>query len=226
MMKEYHYYDDLIGKKIGRLTVLENTYKRNKDNRVLYKCQCECGNIVEVAGKYLKSGNTKSCGCLQRESVIKKNYKHGLANTRICSIWRDIRRRCNDKTRERYYKHYGARGIKVCKEWDNPDDGFMNFYNWSMVNGYKEDLTIERIDVNGDYCPENCKWIPLKEQAWNKTTTIKTIDGYPVAKWAFEHGLDVRKIRNQNKDIEQITLYELHRRHFDYPLAPCTPDML
>lgn len=220
------FYDDLIGKKFGRLTVLENTKKVDKDNRTIYKCQCDCGNIVEIIGKRIKSGETKSCGCAQRESVIKRNYKHGLSDTRICSIWRDIRRRCNDKTRERYYKHYGARGIKVCDEWDNPDDGFMNFYNWSMANGYKDDLTIERIDVNGNYCPENCKWIPLKEQAWNKTTTIKTIDGYPVAKWAFEHGLDVRKVKNQNKDIEQITAYELHRRYFDYPLAPCTPDML
>lgn len=223
------FYDDLIGKKFGRLTVLENTKKVDKDNRTIYKCQCDCGNIVEVVGKRIKSGATKSCGCAQRESVTKRNYKHGLATTRLHSIWTEMKRRCYDKTRKSY-KHYGAKGIKVCDEWLNDKDGFVNFYNWAISKGYRDDheppLSIDRIDVNGNYCPENCRLATLQEQTCNKSTSIRTKDGYPIALWAIHHGLDPRKIREENKDASEIDIYDLHRRYFDYPLAPCTPDML
>lgn len=158
--------DNIIGKRFGRLVVLENLNIK-KHNLILHKCQCDCGKIVNVFNGYLKTGHTTSCGCLAREV----HSKHHLSSSRLYNIYCGMKRRCyvpNDD----FYNHYGGRGIKICEDWLNKETGFKTFYDWAMANGYKDKMTIERIDVNGNYCPENCCWIPKGDQAKNTTRSV------------------------------------------------------
>ena len=150
--------EDLTGKRFGRLVVLE--FVPNDKSGSFWKCMCDCGNIHTVYGSDLKNGHTKSCGCI--------NLKHGLTNTKLFSVWHGFKSRCYNKN-TRSYKNYGGRGIKVCEEWRND---FMSFYNWAINNGYHDDLTLDRIDVDGNYCPDNCKWICSKEQHRNTRKNI------------------------------------------------------
>lgn len=160
---------DLTGQKFGKLTVIKKVEK-SKNNRIKWICKCERGNITTVITYHLKSGKIKSCGC----SKIKKGkensaYKHGLSNNKIYrkldSIYGTIKCRCYNPNNKKY-KNYGGRGITICEEWKND---FMSFYNWAINNGYKEGLSIDRINVNGNYEPNNCRWVRMKEQANNKT---------------------------------------------------------
>ena len=157
---------DITGKRFGRLVAISGN-ERDCHRNVLWTCKCDCGNEVKIILESLKNGRTKSCGCLNKEKRGKNNLIHGKSKTRIYHIWRDMKDRCTNPSRSTY-KYYGARGINVCKQWSGSND-FLNFYKWSMANGYKDDLTIDRIDVNGNYCPENCRWIDIKMQSNNKT---------------------------------------------------------
>ena len=166
----------------GRLVVVA-TAGRNKENRLQYLCQCDCGNQTVVIGKHLHSGNTKSCGCFKKDAGIKANTTHGMSKTRIYRTWASMKDRCEREFCDRF-PAYGGRGIKVCDEWRN---SFEAFYAWAMANGYADNLTLERIDVNGNYCPENCKWIPARDQANNKRTTLlltKNGETHLVKEWA------------------------------------------
>lgn len=156
---------DLTGKRFGRLVVLGLSNVR-KANKRYWLCRCDCGKLVDAQGNNLVSGNTRSCGCLRKETSVSCNTTHGLRYTRIHNIWSKMKDRCNN-ARCVEYELYGARGITYCPEWET----FLPFYNWAMENGYREDLTIDRIDVNGNYCPENCRWITLEEQQKNRRTT-------------------------------------------------------
>ena len=161
--------NDLSGQRFGRLVVLERTGSKN--NRPLWLCKCDCGNEKIVSTSGLKSGDTKSCGCLKQEKTIENNKNkttHGKSKTKLYNVWFDIKRRCYNPKRENY-KDYGGRGIKVCDEWKN---NFEKFYNWANENGYKEGLSIDRIDVNGDYEPKNCRWVDNYAQANNKTNNF------------------------------------------------------
>lgn len=173
---------DLTGKEFGRLKVIERApdyINKKGEKEVQWLCQCNCENhtILPVRAHSLLNGHTKSCGCLQRE----KATKHGGKNTRLYGIWIGMRRRCYD-TKHEAYKDYGGRGIKVCDEWK---DDFAIFRDWAMSHGYNPDAefgecTIDRIDPNGNYCPENCRFVSMKVQANNKRNTVSVIsnDGY------------------------------------------------
>lgn len=169
-----------LGKKFGRLTVVGFGERKlsNGANCITWDCKCDCGNMAYgKLPKYVKSGEVMSCGCLKREqnahNLGEKRKTHGKTDTRLYRIWEGMRRRCRLAT-EPAYERYGGRGIRVCEDWSD----FQKFYEWAMTNGYEENLTIERIDVDGNYEPSNCTWIPLGKQAWNKRDTIRVdIDG-------------------------------------------------
>ena len=143
--------------------MLEDTLER-KNKHPIYKCICDCGDIVYVKGCHLRSGHTKSCGCLNVEKNKKLHTKHGKRYTRLYRIWLNMKDRCYNKN-NLSYKNYGGRGIKICDEWLHD---FVNFYNWSMTNGYKDELTIDRINVNGNYEHSNCRWATTKQQNNNR----------------------------------------------------------
>lgn len=160
---------DLTGLQFGDLTVISLAL-REKGKRKYYRCQCSCGNIKDISASHLVTGASRSCGCKVRERTIERNLKHGDTNTRLFSIWSSMRKRCNNKND----MHYGGRGISVCNEWND----YQTFKEWSIASGYDDNLTIERIDVNKGYCPQNCTWIPLSKQAKNKTNSrYVTING-------------------------------------------------
>ena len=186
---------DLTGKKFGKLTVIKLLYsKKLKDNKHYshyYLCKCDCGKEVEICLSNLLTGNTKSCGCLKKEYPNHKT--HGLIEHRLYKIYNGMKVRCYNKNAINY-KDYGGRGITVCQEWLND---FINFYNWAMANGYTDDLSIDRIDNNGNYEPSNCRWANSIEQANNKRNN-KVIEYNGIRKtisqWERETGIDHRKI--------------------------------
>lgn len=186
---------NMIGKKFNKLIVLEEC-KERKDRRKVYKCICECGNIVNVIGKNLRNGNTKSCGCLKHDT--KPNFKHGKRHTRLYNIWYDMKRKCYKQNRQDYHC-YGGRGIKICDNWLHD---FMNFYDWSMVNGYNDTLTIDRIDVNGNYEPSNCRWTDIKTQGNNRRTNVLlTYNGktQTMMMWAEELNLPYNTVKYRHQ---------------------------
>lgn len=154
---------DITGQRFGRLIVLKETGERSKEGRVKWLCQCDCGNKLNVVGKSLRNGNTKSCGCLQKERVREVNTIHGKRKTRLYSIWHDMLRRC-ENPKVVSYKLYGYRGIKICEKWHD----FQSFYDWAMENGYADSLTLDRIDCDGNYEPKNCRWVSMKTQQNNR----------------------------------------------------------
>ena len=160
-------FQDLTGQRFGRLVVIERAedYVRpNGHPQVQWRCKCDCGNEKITVAYSLTHGLCTSCGCARTERIVNMNYEHGQSNSSLYRRWQHMKDRCYNPNDKRY-KNYGRRGIKVCDEWLN---SFENFYNWAVNNGYQEGLTIDRIDVDGNYEPSNCRWVTTKEQQFNK----------------------------------------------------------
>lgn len=156
---------NLIGQKFGKLTVIEKS-TNTKQGKQMWVCKCDCGKTKAkpVNTSDLKAGRVKSCGCLYFESNKGRNRVHGLTHSRIYNIRQSFLSRCyNEKNVA--FKNYGGRGITVCEEWRN---SFNAFYDWATANGYSENLTLDRIDSNGNYEPSNCRWVSMKEQENNR----------------------------------------------------------
>ena len=177
---------NLTGKRFGKLVVIK-TAGKTKNGAYLWQCKCDCGNEIIANVGNLKNGHTKSCGCLRVDRCKTNFTKHGLEHTRLYGIWSDMRLRCYDEKNIAYHR-YGGRGITICDEWKNDVKAF---YDWATANGYKDSLTIDRIDNDGNYCPENCRWATVKEQASNRRSNILvTHNGktQTMKKWANEVG--------------------------------------
>lgn len=182
---------DLTGKHFGRLNVLKMT--RNRRGKLAWECRCDCGNVIVTSASHLTSGHTKSCGCLQKEMFSKTVTKHGKTGNRVLGIWYGMRKRCYYE-KDRHFADYGGRGITICDEWKND---FQPFYDWAMSHGYAENLTIDRIDVNGNYCPDNCRWITNEEQQNNRRTShYLTYNGetHTIKDWAKITGIKYRTL--------------------------------
>jgi len=158
---------DLIGKKINRLTILDEKTSKGKRRVTKCLCLCECGNKKWIRKAKIKNGESKSCGCLRSEILAKKQKTHCMTNTKPYRAWQGMKSRCKNKN-EPVFKHYGGRGITYDQKWEK----FINFWK-NMKDGYKDGLTLDRINTNGNYCKENCRWATWKEQQNNRRNTNK-----------------------------------------------------
>lgn len=173
-MAESNHDKKWIGQRFSRLTVIDIKPPSKNRREWRWVCQCDCGNIITVAATSIKSGNTKSCGCLKNEKSglrFRKFENKITENKRLYEILSGMKKRCYNEKSPRY-KDYGGRGIEICDEWMDSERGFDSFVKWSLENGYNEIATIDRIDVDGDYEPSNCRWVTLEQQANNKRDTV------------------------------------------------------
>ena len=191
---------EFVPETFGRLTTLGPKFRLRRDRRwggkVYQVCSCCCGNATVVAAEDLRSGHTKSCGCLSRETPPART--HGRTGTPEYICWSAIQQRCY-YIKHKDYDNYGGRGIRVCDRWLDPENGFLNFLEDMGPKAHKN-LSIERELVNGDYCPENCRWATVEEQAYNKRNNINiTFEGKTqcIAAWAEELGIQYATLRSR-----------------------------
>lgn len=190
------YRIDLTGKRYGRLEVLEYSHTEPKSRKSYWVCRCDCGTIKTVCASNLRSGNTSSCGCGEQENLERRmsefydeHHRHGESHSRLHRIWAHMKERC-DNPNCKDYPLYGGRGVKVCEEWTG-EHGFENFNEWALGHGYADRLSIDRIDTNGDYEPNNCRWATDTTQANNRRANRRiSISGETrtLAEWCRRYG--------------------------------------
>lgn len=183
--------------RFGYLTVICENGRTNRGD-VLWRCKCDCGNIILVKSVNLSHGYVKSCGCMTTNMIREKNSGHGLCDTKLYSVWGGMKSRCYD-SKNREYNNYGGRGINVCEEWKKD---FVSFYTWAINNGFRDDLTIDRIDNNKGYSPDNCRWITNREQQRNKRNTIYLTYGgieKSLSEWSEVTGISRSTIKSRMK---------------------------
>lgn len=195
---------DLTGQRFGRLVVIKEA-GRSSDGHVRWLCKCDCGNYTSTPStKTLRNGTCRSCGCIERERPNKQT--HGKSNTKLFAVWNAMKQRCYNPN-NRSYKNYGGRGITVCQEWK---EDFQTFYDWAIANGYKKGLEIDRIDVNGNYEPDNCRWTTSKKNNNNRRNNVKIKIGreeHTVAEWSEITGIPRSTILERfrsGKPLEEI----------------------
>lgn len=185
-------YRDLSGQKFGELTAIRIDLEKTKSSKNTYWfCECSCGSIKSYIASNLTRNHTTSCGC---KTNLMKHKTHGKTNTRLYKLWLGMRKRCYNPTAP-HYEYYGGRGITVCDEWKND---FMSFYNWSYENGYSDDLSIDRIDNDKGYSPDNCRWETIKNQARNKTNLLyANVNGVEktLCEWSEIYGIPLNALR-------------------------------
>lgn len=202
-----HNFVDLTGKRFEKLIVLKMNGK-DKNGHCKWLCQCDCGNIKSILATHLIRGNIRSCGCLRldnRKNILTQCNIDLNIYIRLHHILAGMKRRCNDKN-DKNFKNYGGRGIKICDEWLNPENGITNFCNWAINNGYQDNLTIDRIDVNGNYEPSNCRWVTLKEQENNRRNNV-----------FLKYNGQIKTLKQwaEKIDIPYNTLYSRYCREFE-----------
>lgn len=200
--------DVKVGDTFNNWTVLE-ILSKTKNYHKMFRCKCSCGTIKDVDAFNVIKGKSQSCGCIAIEKTKQRSTKHGMTNTPLHNVWCGIRERCYNPNCQAY-KDYGGRGIIMCQEWK---DDFMTFYTWAINNGYNQTLSIDRIDVNGNYEPSNCRWADRKTQANNRRSNISiTLYGKTqnLKEWCEEYNLDYDMIRARwqkpnwkNKSVEE-----------------------
>lgn len=190
---------DLSNQRFGCLLVVKKSHYKNK--KVYWECLCDCGNIVYVVTSNLKCGKTQSCGCLKKKLLIQKNTTHNQRHTKLYEVWKTIKQRCLNPKNHAYH-NYGGRGITICDDWKN---NYTLFYQWSILNGYKEGLSIDRINVNGNYEPSNCRWVTNQVQANNtRSNRYITINNVTktLAEWCRFYNISYRLVVNREKRLK------------------------
>lgn len=188
---------DLTGQRFGRL-VVERYSGNDSSGHSSWICKCDCGNTKEARGSHLKRGYIQSCGCLATDMLRERSTKHGLEHTRLYRIWSGMLKRCYN-TKSNRYQRYGGRGITVCQEWR---DSIEKFVSWSISNGYRDELTLDRIDNDGPYSPENCRWATMKEQTnHTRRNRLVTIGGVTktISQWAEEKRINIGTVYSRLK---------------------------
>ena len=185
---------DMKGRRIGRLTVIREAEKQG--GHIMWLCKCDCGKEVIATGDNLRRGCYKSCGCYSADRLSEMRTKHKMSNTRLYREWAQMKGRCYYK---KYinYDCYGERGITVCAEWK---DDFSCFMKWALSNGYNDNLTLDRIDNNKGYSPDNCRWITGKEQANNRRNNhYVTYNGITktISQWSESSGINYWCLRSR-----------------------------
>lgn len=185
---------DLKGQRFGRLVVIEQdlTSKRTK-----WICKCDCGNTKSVQATHLRSGATQACGCYHKEKAREANISHGLTKTSLHNRWKAIKQRC-ENVNDRKYRDYGARGITICEEWRS----FENFLQWSLENGYSEELELDRIDNDKGYYPDNCRWCKTIVNNHNRRITAK-IEGLPLKDFATKYNMSYSLVHSRYYELKR-----------------------
>ena len=203
-------YENLTGKKFGKLTAIAYNGKRGRKS--YWVCQCECGGLKEVRADSLKAGKIQSCGCLKREQdkINLDRATHAMSHKRLYEIWQGMKSRCYNPNDARY-ANYGGRGIMICQAWQND---FLAFYNWAIAHGYSDTLTIDRIDNDRGYSPENCRFASNKDQCRNRSTNINIRIGNAtktLTEWCEIFKLDYKTVHARFYRNNAISLSDLFK---------------